>query len=347
MRPSSAIIALPLVAALLAISCGAEPFQAAPQEGILLLTNGQILRGRITHSGDHYYVALATGEIRLKTSEVELFCLSLEDGYQRKRAALVLGDANDHLELAQWCIAQRLFGHAARELADALEKEPDHPKIPVLERRMHLAMSERDAPPAGETTQPTSLSNDELDRMVRGMPEGTVETFTHTIQPLLLNNCTGSGCHGSDPATHYSLLRIPLGRLPSRRLTQRNLHATLAQTSRAQPSASALLLMAVREHGGARTAVFKNTDALAYRQLAYWVYRVARVAPTADVAPPQAANVDRRADPLLQTLPGARAAPPSAGRSPPSGTPAVDPFDPEVFNRQTPQAAADHESTKD
>ncbi len=32
--------------------------------------------------------------------------------------------------------------------------------------------------------------------MIQGLPPGSVETFTDTIQPMLLNHCSTAGCHG-------------------------------------------------------------------------------------------------------------------------------------------------------
>ena len=81
----------------------------------------------------------------------------------------------------------------ARELTDAAALEPTHPKIAVLKHRLTLAMNEQEATTEVAEVAKHSMSNDELDRMVRGMPEGTVELFSHTIQPMLLNNCTSSG----------------------------------------------------------------------------------------------------------------------------------------------------------
>ena len=71
MRTCIAIGALAVVALVLRALPAAEPFQATPQEGVLLLTNGQIIRGKITHAGDHYYVAFGEGEIRLRQNEEE------------------------------------------------------------------------------------------------------------------------------------------------------------------------------------------------------------------------------------------------------------------------------------
>ncbi len=214
-------------------------------------------------------------------------------------------------------------------------------------------MNEQDTLADATETVKHGLSNDELDRMVRGMPEGTVELFSHTIQPMLLNNCTSAGCHGPASTTNFSLLRIPLGRTPSRRLTQRNLHTALAHVNSSDPLHSSLLTMSVAAHGGARTAVFTSSEALQYRQLMFWVCRVARAA--VPETAPLATSVQRNAEPLLQTMPGMT--PPSATTQSPAPniaaptTPApavapekkppagggyvpVDPFDAEVFNRQ-------------
>jgi hypothetical protein len=343
--PIAIVAAVTLCCVATSVPWAAEPFQPAPQEGVLLLANGQILRGKITHGGDHYYVALDDGEIRLKASEVEIFCRTIEDGYERKRLGMLIGDADEHLDLAQWCIQHKLFGCAARELGEAMRLEPNHPKIAVLERRLQLAMNEQDVPQEAPPPGKPSLSNDELDRMVRGMPDGTVEAFSHTIQPMLLNNCTTSGCHGPGSTTSFSLLRIPLGRTPSRRLTQRNLHAALAQINTSAPSQSLLLAMSVREHGGARTAVFTSREVLQYRQLVAWVYRVSRAALPAEAQAPLATSLERRAEPLLQSMPpplGPPSAPPAVTttvvekkQAPDHRYVPIDPFDPEAFNRQS------------
>jgi hypothetical protein len=276
----------------------AEPaLRLAPQEGLLLLANGQILSGKITQAGDHYFVALPEGEIRLKSSEVELFCRDLEEGYRRKRAVLSGTEAQDHLNLAEWCIRHGLIGYAAKELSDALAVDPFHPKIPLLERRLQLAMKPQEKGGATAAAGGQGPSNDDLDRLVRGMPTGTVDMFTHTIQPLLLNNCTAAGCHGPGTANAFSLQRIPLGRTPNRRLTQRNLYSTLQQINSSDPVSSPLLVKPIVEHGPAKTAIFNSHEAGQYRQLAAWVHRVAGSTPA-----PSAEADQRRAEPLLQNM---------------------------------------------
>jgi len=246
-----------------------------PRVGVLLLHNGQVIEGTITKAGQFYYVALPNGEIRLKESQVEFCCRDLQEGYRRKRAGIEPGNAAHHLLTAQWCLRHRLFGHAATELAGAMDADPAHPMIAVLERRLRLAMEPSQsaspiAPPAAK-----SPSADDLDRLACDMPPGVVRTFTETIQPVLVNNCATAGCHGPLADAEFRLLRIPNGRPPSRRTTQRNLHATLQWVDRREPAASRLLTAAMQPHGSAQTAVFDQHQVLQYKRIADWVRQVA------------------------------------------------------------------------
>ena len=66
--------------------------------------------------------------------DVEFYCRTLEEGYQRKRAAIPAGSVQDHLELAQWCQRHSLYRLAADELAAAAAIDPKNPMLGVLRR---------------------------------------------------------------------------------------------------------------------------------------------------------------------------------------------------------------------
>ena len=332
--------------------------QVAPQAGIVLLRNGQVLSGKITQAGDDYHVVLASGEIRLPASQVELVCRDLREGYERKRARLDPEKVPDHLDLALWCVRQQLFEEAAREIADARTIDQRHPRISLVERQLTLAQQKptRILPAVTASEGP---SNEDLNRLMRGMPPGTVETFSNTIQPLLLNTCGNAGCHGPQSESKLRLLRTQLGKSSSRRFTQRNLHAVMEMIDRADPPSSALLTAPVAPHGTAKSAIFTSRDVVQYRQLVQWVMRVARGSVVE-----QPSSVAKPEDNLLQQLPSAgksnsqqppanpllvgRAETRSAAaeaaqviekRAPIKGSAAAadppgDPFDPGIFNRQ-------------
>ena len=113
-------------------AAGQAPPANPPDQGILVLRNGQTIEGRITQADGLYVVDLGDGQIRVKPPDVDLVCACLEDGYQRKRAAIQVGNVQDHIELAQWCLRHGLLGPAATELADATVAEPNNPMIDVL-----------------------------------------------------------------------------------------------------------------------------------------------------------------------------------------------------------------------
>lgn len=259
---------------LVRVGRSAPPLPLAPLDGVLLLRNGEVLAGRITHAGDYYFIARPRGDLRLRSAEVAFAADDLDEIYQRKRRQIEPGDAHAHLDLAEWCLQQNLLDQAAGELAEAIDIEPRHPRRSLVERRLELAR--RGEPPAatGNPIQP-GPSNDDLDRLVRGMPSRSVEAFTSTVQPLLVNNCTTSGCHNTHSAGKLRLMRLPRTGPPSRRLTQRNLHSVWQMVDLADPMSSPLLTQPIAPHGTAKDAVFSSREVEQYRELAAWVQGLA------------------------------------------------------------------------
>jgi hypothetical protein len=242
-------------------------------QGIVILRNGQVLEGQVSRVGDLYYIAMPTGEIRLKASDVEVSCRDLEEGYQRKRAMLPFQTAIEHLKLAYWCQKHGLTDHAATEIAEAKRLEPQHPMLAMIEHRQEAAV---DTAPAAPPMMPTDggVPQEELDRMVRQMPAGTVETFTQTIQPLLVNNCLTAGCHGPQSESKFRLLRTPHGQPAGRRLTQRNLHATLAWLDAESPDETSLIKSALTPHGGMKVAPFSEHQTGQQLRFFEWIHQV-------------------------------------------------------------------------
>ncbi len=291
---------------------GGEPFQLGPipVEGILILRNGQAVAGSLTRAGDHYFVALPQGEIRLRADDVEMACRDLDEAYARKRAVLATGDAPRHLELAGWCLRHGLLGPAASELADAMRANPNHPLIPVFRRRLEIALNPKGAEPSGMASQPVGPSREELDAMVRRLPAGTVETFTTEVQPLLMNNCTSSGCHGPNSEHELRLLRVPRNRPGGRRITQQNLHAVLQWVDREAPEKSKLLAAPIEPHGGKDRPVFTQREVGQLQQLAAWVTGLRKPAERESVP----ASVRRLGGPPLEAGTGPLPPEPPDGR---------------------------------
>ncbi len=287
-----------------------------PEHGVVLLRNGQIIEGKITRVGELIYVTFPNGEIRLKLSEVEFCCRDLEEGYRRKLSAMQLGNVRDHLAMAQWCLMHDLHDHAAAELSDATAADATHPMIGVLSRRLKMAIQPPSKPSGPAKSATPSPSFEELDRLVRSMPAGAVETFTDTIQPMLVNNCTAAGCHGPQSASEFRLIRIPKDRPPSRRTTQRNLHATLQWVDRRKPDDSKLLTATTGPHGTAATSVFGRHQAAQHQRLLDWIRQVAKQ--------------DQPCATAVSAVHESNTAETAVARS----QKPADQFDPEIFNRR-------------
>ena len=265
----SAMSALPLVAG----ESGSKTDHSAAAP-LLLLKNGNLLAGHITREGDYYYVVSPGGKLRVRASEAVAICHDVAEAYRLRRQALQPTVVYDYLELANWCIRHRLYEQAAIELQQAEQADPGHPRIALLRKRLELAqhpVASANRSSAGARRGPTV---DELEKMVRSMPPGTVEYFAGRIQPLLVNSCATSACHGPEAASRFRLTRIPSHRPPSRRVTQRNLYNTLQWIDNQHPAKSPLLTVPTRPHGPTRIVLFSDTTTRRYQQLVAWVYSV-------------------------------------------------------------------------
>ena len=331
------------------------PPASPPNQGMILLRNGQTIEGRITQTDGLYVVDLGDGQIRLKAADVDLVCATLEDGYRQKRATIQVGNAQDHIELAGWCLRHGLLGPAATELADATVAEPNNPMIGVLHHRLKMAMEPPPKPEAAGKSV-AGPSNDELDRMVRSLPHGVVETFTQSVQPVLMNHCATGGCHGPQSETGLRLFRVPSGKQASRRITQRNLYSVLPYVDRDNPAISRLLTAANGPHGTAKQAIFSDHQASQYQRMADWASQLAgqstpdsppTLAPAmpfepAGPPPPRVLSQEARnarplsADGKRQSVRRNTARKPVKPPAPAdaSSDQSADPLDPEIFNRR-------------
>jgi len=269
---------------------GLSSVNLSPAEGMIVLKNGQILRGQVTRSGNHVFLWLPDGEIRLTNNDVACVCRDLIDGYEQQRARLNPRDLRGHLVLGEWCVQHQLWEAARLQLAHLRDLDPAHPGIGWIERRLRLAEVPQpgdapalnagplalDAPVADVAVPEPGLSSAALEKLIKKLPAGTMEEFVQHLQPLLANRCATAGCHGPGAQSHFALLRWPQGQLPRLRQTQRNFAALLPYVNPAVPAESLLLQQAAQAHGTAKKAAFQ-ADEKSLANLQAWVAKIAPV----------------------------------------------------------------------
>jgi hypothetical protein len=343
-----------------AVLAAQEPIQFSPQAGVLLLRNGQLMPGEITPAGDQYIVTFGVGgEVKISAKDVEARCADLEGVYDYKLRRLSGEGAGPHLDLAEWCLRQKLYRRCAEQLTLALAEDPENKRIAQIESRLQLAV-EAPATTKSKPVNSTIVAPEQLEKTIRDLPKGSLERFTTIVQPMLNNRCATSHCHGATSTSDFRLLRPPSGLNAPQLFTQRNLYASLAYVDRQDAESSLLLTKAQEPHGGEKSPPIDPRNKAQLQELRTWLEHLA---PRKE--PPAPATIDAKTTQLstpLHAVPGNREFNPSSpadkprepgsGKTPsptasvPAGPAATtipadskpwqprDPFDPEIFNRR-------------
>jgi hypothetical protein len=360
-----------LLLGVLAVS-GGSPVRAADpptlRKGrVLLLKNEHTkytIEGDIERVGDSYCVRNKRGEICIPAQRVLTLVASLPDAYTYLRGRINLGDPDERLRLARWCLDNGLRQQGLAELQAAVELRPSHAET----RRLLLYWQQASAK-ADLSAQSAATKNMPPPPPVDPPPiEVTTESlgiFATRVQPILMNTC--ARCHATGHGGNFQLTQVFENSLNNRRSLERNLAAVLAEINVSQPETSRLLIKAVSDHAHTGQAPIRDRQAAPYRTLENWVKLTVdanpqlrdKAVPTQSVATKEEAKSETPASPSeeprnkdgeesqwgTEARPRAGTPPSTVSRSdkgksvpppPPSaGTGApVDPYDPEPFNRK-------------
>jgi hypothetical protein len=338
----------------LAEAAGAEP-------KTIVLKDGGVLIGNVALAGDRYIVTRVGSEIQIATANVLLICDSLDEAYELRREKIARSDVASHLALADWCLRYNLVSQATRELVDARRLDPLHPRVSLLERRLAAATASRTqsarpaSSPAAEVAPPASGSAPaNTGARVDELPDGAVERFTRKVQPILVNNCTVSGCHQPGGPQNFQLDRSLLHGPGNRRTTMRNLAATLSIIDREQPQLSPLMTVPRETHGGMDRPIIGPRQQAAFEHLVDWVALITNTEHDSEKTTQPNTALDIAAEGVVEistltesntSLPGDTASPTAIEEYAPARPRPVrfgaqlqpwqpkDPFDPEIFNR--------------
>jgi hypothetical protein len=340
------------------------------QKSAVLLKNGNVVQGVVREGVGWIIIDQSeTDRLRVPTSEVSCWAPDVRGLYDFKRDRRGADDLPGLLRDIRWCIHNELFDLAAEELIRAARISPDHPELESLEkflRRSHESAMRGDRLPrkdndrsstapkpqerrdtlviaapesrpdlSGSAAEDAPSDEDPSDPLVTN--EAAISGFAKEVQPLLLNGCAASGCHGAYAENPLRLIRPLNGQMASARISGLNLQSVLPYLDRQRPGQSPLLTYRGPGHSDRMKSV--TADRRLEARIVAWIRRFA---PPPDIA--GAAGKPADEPPAIQRVSNEveatadRSTPttsPASVRAKPKPLPAVeDPFDPEIFNRR-------------
>lgn len=314
--------------------------ESSPQAGLLVLTNGSILKGVVSLEGELYRVMLPKGELMVRATQVDFFSRSLDEAYARRRERSRVNSADSHVELARWCVQNGMLEHAWKEISEARSLDSRHQTLDVLTRQVEQisAIATKNVEPellqGGNSAQVEPAQKTPL-MLAHEIPQWARVEFVRRIQPMLIHTCAAGGCHNPGSSHKLQLDREALAGIGSPELIQRNLDSVIRTVNFDEPETSLLLARGLATHG---TQEQKLSPAFTPRQIAIlraWITQL-----TNDQVEEVESEIASMTD-GESVIDSIHSAQPGRHDVAPRHHGARDPFDPALFNRKSSQTSGE------
>ncbi len=237
------------------------------EPGVLLLEGNRTVTGRITPQGDSYAVEQAAGTLVISKEKVLHVASNLHSIYVHLQDSLPKKPtADDHVNLARWCIGYKLIPEARFELESALETDPSRDDIrrnlskldALLKRPLPASEPIKPETPAERLAKGTAGYTVEVESLA-GLSRTAGQEYTRRVQPILMHNCTASACHGPLADNTFKLSLVRQGTGVMRSTTEKNLLALLPYIDRESPRSGKLWKLLKTNHGAQGRSIFLGT----------------------------------------------------------------------------------------
>ncbi len=263
--------------------------QESTYNALLLKDTDRVIVGRIAQRGDFYEVELAVdSKISIPTGKVAALGKSVEELYHTKRRSISQWSVGDHYQLTRWCLVNNLLSQATEHYAETAKRAPDHARVKQLaveladrlardvEFREFMGLPPlASAPPpsvapygANASAAAAVVTASAYDSSVAKHPE-IARRFIERVQPILMNRCSQSACHGAHSANKLRLLE-PYSKTNARTSTE-NLASVLGQISHRQNELSPLVHFATQPHGTQKAPAIAVTESQLLAELHNWI----------------------------------------------------------------------------
>lgn len=113
-------------------------------EQLLILSNGEILRGQISRNAEQVIVVTNQGSrLVLPAERTEFVCDTLQEAYWGKAARIRASDLAGQKKLFHWCLKNQLFDLAQNQIDLLLQSNLKAVELEYLDRQLNVALSQR------------------------------------------------------------------------------------------------------------------------------------------------------------------------------------------------------------
>jgi len=244
----------------------------------VMLTNGNILRGRCETQGNQFLINRDDGtQMRLGKDQIAIAASSLHELYTHRIKQHAFRSANVYAEDIAWCLRNGLPDEAEAEWRELVSLDPTFPLIGRLQRQIESARSPRTSVPQRFSPEPTADNKDDSTFVLpEGISSASVATFATRVQPMLINRCGNSGCHRTGSDTQWKLAHLGIDVRVSSKMTQQNLAAIAPHLNFDDPSSSELLRYLQSPHASGRYQTTGRSAIAAEATLRAWLSQFGR-----------------------------------------------------------------------
>lgn len=254
----------------------ADSERATTGERVLLLRTGRVVQGSLRQISTGWLVTKQHGHLVIPFDQVRLDADDIEELYLSLRLRLLREPTvGKHLNLADWCLSNKMLYESSLEIRSALSLDPANETARLMLKRLEAqitgakAASEPSPTPGRAEVRVDLLQSKASDapdvRSLAGLKSETAHQFVSTIQPILFNRCGNARCHGPSASNGFRLDRFRNGSGSHRLKSERNLAAILEHVDASDPDHSGLLEVTEGSHAG--QAVFHGPAAARQSEL--------------------------------------------------------------------------------
>ena len=269
-----------------------------PGSSAVLLKNNRVMYGVVEPRGNVVTIRVAdNSSVSIPLKDIQAVKASLRELYEFKVQSIPIWKVGDHFNMTRWCGINGLLDEAVEHYQKVAAQAGQHPRVQQLALELrnqlledpafrdYLGLPQKSAleNTPSKLTETSAASASQLATGVRTasavhLAAASVDSVYHPqivrsyadkIQPILLNRCSQSACHGGQSTNSLRII-APYGRNGGL-TTAENLRSVLLQLDRPNGDTPTLIRYATQAHGLQRQPAIGLTETRLLQELQAWI----------------------------------------------------------------------------